>query len=90
MPTFNDFIDQLDAVGIAIDGRDELIKMAESAPKWPDVVIDMAMQGRKRGVSLFRKASDSPSDPQLNHLLQGYPFTFEQRCMVVQNVLVRA
>ena len=70
------------------DGLRRQIDAAIQAAK-PDVVADLAKQGRKCGVSFFRKASDSPSDHQLDHLMQGYPFTVEQRRAVVQNILER-
>lgn len=90
MPTFTDFIDELDSSNIIIDGRDTFIVKAEAAEFWPDVVTDLARTGRKIGISLVRKSSDSPTDHQIDHLLKGYPFTAEQRQMVVNNVVIRS
>lgn len=89
MPDFQDFISQLNAAGVVIVGRDELIESAATTAHWPQVVTELATKGRKSGIALLRKAADCPSDHHIDHLLQEYPFSSEQRRMVVRNILVR-
>ncbi|MDO8728692.1 MAG: hypothetical protein Q7K26_02225 [bacterium] len=89
MNDFKAFMNELDIAGVVIDGRDVLIANGESAPKWHEAVTDVALQGRKIGVSFFRKASNTPSDQKLDHLLRGYPFSVDQRRMIIQNIFVR-
>lgn len=89
MPHFLDFVAQLDAAGVVIVGRDELIATVESTPDWPEVVAELASKRRKSGIAFRRAAADSPSDSHLDQLLESYPFSYAQRNLVVRNVLVR-
>ncbi|KIF82654.1 hypothetical protein [Noviherbaspirillum autotrophicum] len=89
MANFDTFISQLDASGVHIVGRDELITSAAMSADWPAVVTEIVTKSRKSGVSFLRRAADSPSDHQIEHLLQEFPFSFNQRRMVLQNILVR-
>ncbi len=90
MPLFQDFMAQLDAAGVVIVGRNELIATVDSSPDWPVLVTELASKRRKSGIAFIRPAADSPSNSHLDHLLEGYPFSNAQRSLLVRNVLVRS
>jgi hypothetical protein len=87
MSEFQDVIAQIDKAGITIEGREQFIKNAEATQDWPAAVTEMAFAGRKDGIRLIRKADDAPGNQQIDQILRGNPFTFEQRDLITQNVI---
>lgn len=89
MPTFDTFMEEIDAAGITIAGRREFVDKAKSSQDWTVAVTDLACHGRMRGIGLFRQTTDCPTDATIDHLLSGYPFSTVQRGLIVRNVLVQ-
>lgn len=83
MPNFQDFIDQLEASGIVIEGWDRFISTARAAARWPDAVTNLAVRGAKNGVHLYSAALD---EAKIRSLLRGYPFTDAQQELVLKNI----
>lgn len=87
MPNFQDFVDQLDASGIVIEGRGRFISTADASAHWPDAVTDLVVMGAKLGVHLYIVA---PDETKFRTLLRGYPFTEAQQELVLKNITVGA
>ncbi len=89
MPDFQDFIDQLRAVGVHVDGEDQLDaeQAAAGSRGWVAVVTELALNGRKRGVRFVRAQAVQPTDEQLQRIVRGYPFSDQQARTFIRNVV---
>lgn len=92
MPNLRDLMDQLRQAGVTIQGEAIFVAAlggVDSDAEWATMFTQLAATGRKDQILFSRESEDSPSSQELDHILRGYPFTFEQRQIVVQNILVR-
>ncbi len=88
MPTIQNLLCELKNAGVTIAGEDAIQSAATSAgDSWPQVFSELAVTGRKDGVLLTTQAGTGPTMERLDHILSGYPFTFEQCQIVMQNII---
>lgn len=84
--TIHDLVDQLEACGVMIAGRDKVLALGSSY-NWPAYLALIAMVGVRDGVLFFR-ANEDVSNMQLDRILGRYPFSDEQRDAIVNNILL--
>ncbi|KWW32408.1 MULTISPECIES: hypothetical protein [Cupriavidus] len=87
MPGFKDFIDQLKAAGVKIEGEAALAAKVAAADQWTEEVASLALVGRKDGIRFTRDSMDHPSNKQISAIVRGYPFTAIEQSHVVDNVV---
>ncbi|MCA8228303.1 hypothetical protein [Burkholderia vietnamiensis] len=87
MPEFRDFVEQLKAVGVIIEGEFILATRAASTASWTTVVADAAVVGRNDGIRFTRVAAGRPTNEELREIVQGYLFTPDQQNAVIDNVM---
>jgi hypothetical protein len=88
MPNIIDLVAQLEESGVTITGREKVLAL-ESSADWTDGFIDLVAQGKQCGVEFVRTSADAPSDVALARILNGYPFGFAQREIILHNVLIK-
>jgi len=88
MAALQDFIDQVKAIGITIEGENTLAAKAAAAADWTEEVANLALVGAKFGIRFTRPHLDSPSNDQIDTVVRGYPFKAESRSHVVNNVVL--
>lgn len=88
MPNIIDLVDQLEASGVAITGREKVLAL-EASVDWPVQFIHLVTQGKKNGVEFVRASANAPSDVVLARLLNGYPFGFAQRETILHNIMAK-
>lgn len=86
-PGFNDFMDQLKAAGVSIEGEASLRTKVAASSDWTNEVGLLAEQGRKIGIRFTRGAADAPSSEQIDAILRGYPFKGAARAQVINNIV---
>ena len=84
--TIQNLIYQLEACGVSITGRDKVLALGHSE-NWPADLTRIAIEGVREGVQFFRRHEDI-SELQLDHILSGFPLSYEQRDAVVNNILL--
>lgn len=84
MPEFQDFVSELDDIGVLINGRETFIATGAATPNWPDAIADLCLQGDKRGVRLYLPSGEHSA---LHAVLRGYPFSEMQRAVVRRNIV---
>lgn len=87
-PSFDDFIDQIKAAGVTIEGEATLRSIAAGSADWTEEVVRCAQQGRKEGIRFTRPGADAPSDEQLAAIIRGYPFQNLACTQVVGNIAI--
>lgn len=85
MPTIQDLVDQLEAEGVSIVGRDKILA-AESNPRWTIELTDFVLTGRQHGVAISRGEDSKLTNQRLYQILLGYAFDEKQRILWVNNV----
>jgi|GEM_PF-6198428 len=84
--TIHDLVDQLEACGVLITGRDKVLALG-SSDNWPADLARIAMVGVREGVRFFR-AHEDVTNMQLDRILGRYPLSDEQRNAIVNNILL--
>jgi hypothetical protein len=85
MPEYQDLVNELHLAGVSISSLDKLTQTVERSDDWVAAFSEMALTGRRQGVTLTRQGKAS-TDANLQRILSGYPFTREQTAAVIQNV----
>lgn len=83
MSIFRDFVDELKAAGVAIEGESALNEKVEHAENWPGEVARLAVVGRKEGVSFIGSAV---SQERLANILARYPFSSDDTAALIRNL----
>lgn len=84
MPDFRDFIDELKAAGVSIEGESALVDKVGNVENWPEEVARLAAVGRKYGIRFIQR---NATQEKLASIVRGYPFSAADGKCVMDNIM---
>lgn len=84
MPDFRDFVDELKAAGVSIEGESVLLDKVHNAENWTNEVATLAAVGRKHGIRFIHV---NATQEKLESIVRGYPFNAADAKCVIDNIV---
>ncbi|KWI32013.1 hypothetical protein WT71_10770 [Burkholderia stagnalis] len=84
MPNFTDFIDELKAAGVVIEGESALVDKVGNVENWTEEVARLAASGRKHGIRFIHQ---NATREKLASIVRGYPFSAADGKCVMDNIM---